>query len=60
MNTLNQIIVILFCLVFLNLSYAQNGKDQPKKPIVVIDPGHGGKDAGAISIDSLAIPCFFS
>jgi N-acetylmuramoyl-L-alanine amidase len=47
MKTLNQIIVLLFCLVFLNLSYAQNSKDQPKKSIVVIDPGHGGKDTGA-------------
>ena len=46
-NTLNQIIVLLFCLVFLNLTYAQNGKDQVRNPIVVIDPGHGGKDAGA-------------
>ena len=47
MNTLNQITLLLFSLVFLNLSYTQNGKDQPKKSIVVIDPGHGGKDAGA-------------
>ncbi|MDB2462978.1 N-acetylmuramoyl-L-alanine amidase, partial [Algibacter sp.] len=47
MSTLNQIIVLLFCLVFLNLSYAQNGKDQVRNPIIVIDPGHGGKDAGA-------------
>ena len=47
MNTLNQITVLLFCLVFLNLSYAQNGKDQARNPIVVIDPGHGGKDTGA-------------
>ena len=47
MNTLNQITLLLFCLVFLNLSYAQNGKDQEKKSIVIIDPGHGGKDAGA-------------
>ena len=47
MNTLNQIALLLFCLVFLNLSYAQNGKDQVRNPIVVIDPGHGGKDAGA-------------
>ena len=49
MNTLNQIIVLLFCLVFLNGSYAQNGKDQEKKSIVVIDPGHGGQDAGAMT-----------
>jgi N-acetylmuramoyl-L-alanine amidase len=47
MKTLNQITLLLFSLVFLNLSYAQNGKDKPKKSIVVIDPGHGGKDAGA-------------
>ena len=47
MSTLNQIIVLLFCLVFLNLSYAQNGKDQARNPIVIIDPGHGGKDVGA-------------
>jgi N-acetylmuramoyl-L-alanine amidase len=49
MNTLNQITLLLFCLVFLNLSYAQNGKDQARNPIVVIDPGHGGKDAGAMT-----------
>ena len=47
MNTLNQIALLLFSLVFLNFSYTQNGKDQPKKSIVVIDPGHGGKDTGA-------------
>jgi len=47
MNTLNQIALLLFCLVFLNLSYAQNGKDQARNPIVIIDPGHGGKDVGA-------------
>jgi len=47
MSTLNQITFSLFCLVFFNLTNAQNGKDQAKKPIVVIDPGHGGKDAGA-------------
>ena len=47
MNTLNQITLLLFCLFFLNFSYTQNGKDQSKKSIVVIDPGHGGKDAGA-------------
>ena len=49
MNTLNQITFLLFCLVFLNFSYAQNGKDQAKHPIVVIDPGHGGQDAGAMT-----------
>ncbi|MDC1321740.1 N-acetylmuramoyl-L-alanine amidase [bacterium] len=49
MNTLNQITLLLFCLVFLNLSYAQNGKDQEKKSIVIIDPGHGGQDSGAMT-----------
>ncbi|WJJ96368.1 N-acetylmuramoyl-L-alanine amidase family protein [Algibacter luteus] len=49
MNTLNQIIVLLFCLFFLNFTYAQNSKNQARNPIVVIDPGHGGKDAGATS-----------
>lgn len=49
MNTLNQITVLLFCLVFLNITYAQSDKDQSKKSIVVIDPGHGGKDAGAMA-----------
>ena len=47
MKTLNQITFLLICLVFLNLSYAQNGKDQARNPIVIIDSGHGGKDAGA-------------
>ena len=47
MKTLNQILFLLFCIGFLNLSYAQNGKDQTRNPIVVIDPGHGGKDVGA-------------
>ncbi|MCB0749305.1 MAG: N-acetylmuramoyl-L-alanine amidase [Ignavibacteriae bacterium] len=46
-NTLNQIIVLLFCLFFLNFTYAQNGKDQSRSPIVIIDAGHGGKDFGA-------------
>lgn len=47
MNTLNLFVVLLFCPVFLNLTYAQNGKYKSEKPIVVIDPGHGGKDVGA-------------
>ena len=53
MSSLNQITLLLFCIVFLNLSYAQNGKDQARNPIVVIDPGHGGKDAGAIGINGI-------
>ncbi|SDI27585.1 N-acetylmuramoyl-L-alanine amidase family protein [Winogradskyella thalassocola] len=53
MYTLNQIIVLLLCLVFFNISYSQNEKDQEKKPIVIIDPGHGGKDPGAITTQGI-------
>jgi N-acetylmuramoyl-L-alanine amidase len=49
MNTLNQIAVLLFCLGFLNFSFGQKGKAKVKHPIIVIDPGHGGKDAGAMT-----------
>tara|TARA_R110002096_G_scaffold221459_2_gene410304 strand:- start:8831 stop:9484 length:654 start_codon:yes stop_codon:yes gene_type:complete len=49
MNTLNQITLLLFCLFFLNLTYTKNSKNQARNPIVIIDPGHGGKDAGATS-----------
>lgn len=49
MKILNQIIVVIFCLVFIKLTYAQNGKDQARNYIVLIDPGHGGKDTGAIT-----------
>jgi len=47
MKTLNQIMLLLLCLIFINLSYGQNGKNLEKNPIVIIDPGHGGQDAGA-------------
>ncbi|PQV51461.1 N-acetylmuramoyl-L-alanine amidase [Jejuia pallidilutea] len=53
MNTLNQIALLLFWLSFLSHAYAQNPKGQVREPIVVIDPGHGGKDAGAISIHGI-------
>ena len=49
MITLNQMTVLLFCLVFLNISYAQSDKYQENKSIVVIDPGHGGQDSGAMT-----------
>lgn len=49
MKTLNQITLLLFCLGFLNGSYGQKDVTQKKNPIVIIDPGHGGKDAGAIT-----------
>ncbi|MDO6761630.1 N-acetylmuramoyl-L-alanine amidase [Tamlana sp. 2_MG-2023] len=47
MNTLNQMTLLLFCMAFCNFSNAQMGDDQKRRPIVVIDPGHGGKDPGA-------------
>ena len=49
MKLFNQITLLLFCLGFLNLSYAQKDVTQKKNPIVIIDPGHGGKDAGAVT-----------
>ena len=51
MKSLNQITLLLICLSFLNLSFAQKDVSQSKNPIIVIDPGHGGQDAGAISIN---------
>jgi N-acetylmuramoyl-L-alanine amidase len=48
-NTLNQITRLLFCLVFFKITYAQNGKDQVRNPVVIIDPGHGGNDAGTMT-----------
>jgi N-acetylmuramoyl-L-alanine amidase len=47
MKTSNEITLLLFCLGFLNGAYAQKVVAQKKNPIVIIDPGHGGKDAGA-------------
>ena len=49
MSALNQITFLLFHLVFLNLTYAQNDENQVWTPIIIIDPGHGGKDAGAMT-----------
>ncbi len=49
MKILNQITLLLFCLCFLNFSFAQRDVAKAKNPIIVIDPGHGGKDAGAIT-----------
>ncbi|REE07777.1 N-acetylmuramoyl-L-alanine amidase [Winogradskyella pacifica] len=53
MYTLNQMLLALLCLFFINISFTQNEKDQEKKPIVVIDPGHGGKDPGAMTLKGI-------
>ncbi|WP_225037080.1 N-acetylmuramoyl-L-alanine amidase [Winogradskyella sp. SM1960] len=53
MYNLNQMLLALFCLFFINISFTQNEKDQEKKPIVVIDPGHGGRDPGAMTIKGI-------
>ncbi|MCF8714672.1 N-acetylmuramoyl-L-alanine amidase [Joostella atrarenae] len=47
MNALKQVSISLFCLLFFNFPSAQNGKNKTRNLVVVIDPGHGGKDAGA-------------
>lgn len=49
MKTLIQIALLLFCIGFLNFCFAQKDVTQEKQPIIVIDPGHGGQDSGAIS-----------
>ena len=48
-NRINQISLLLFCIGFLNGSYAQKEVTQKKSPIVIIDPGHGGQDVGAMT-----------
>ncbi len=53
MKILNQITLLLFCLGVLNFSFAQKDASQRKNPIIVIDPGHGGKDAGATTINDI-------
>ncbi len=53
MKILNQITLLLFCLGILNFSFAQKDVTQGKNPIIVIDPGHGGQDAGAITINGI-------
>lgn len=49
MKALNQISLLLFFIGFLNSSHAQKDVTLKKNPIVIIDPGHGGKDFGAVT-----------
>ncbi|MDN3664079.1 N-acetylmuramoyl-L-alanine amidase [Algibacter miyuki] len=48
MHVINRIAVCLCCVGFLNFSFGQK-RVEVKPLVIVIDPGHGGKDAGAIS-----------
>ena len=49
MKTTHYVIITLIGIVFFNTSYAQKPEAENKNPIVIIDPGHGGIDAGAVA-----------
>jgi N-acetylmuramoyl-L-alanine amidase len=40
-------LICIICLIFLNVSFVFGGDENGKLSVVVIDPGHGGKDPGA-------------
>lgn len=52
MKTTHYVIITLIGIVFSNTSYAQKSVLESKNPIVIIDPGHGGIDAGAVANNS--------
>ena len=46
----NSFLIMIFCILIARNSYSINaGHQNPRQFIVVIDPGHGGKDPGAIN-----------
>lgn len=50
LNNINTVFLLLFCLFFAGNSFSISASGQnPKQFIVVIDPGHGGKDPGAVN-----------
>tara|TARA_R110002073_G_scaffold247619_4_gene410532 strand:+ start:9179 stop:9832 length:654 start_codon:yes stop_codon:yes gene_type:complete len=52
MKTTHYVIITLIGIVLSNTSYAQKPLVENKNPIVIIDPGHGGIDAGAVAINN--------
>ncbi|MDO7136045.1 N-acetylmuramoyl-L-alanine amidase family protein [Algibacter lectus] len=48
MHVINRILVCLCCVGFFSYGFGQI-RGELKPLVIVIDPGHGGKDAGAIS-----------
>lgn len=50
MDISNYVLTAFIYLEFLSIFYGQS----PAKQIVVIDPGHGGSDTGAISVNGVA------
>ncbi|WP_282055722.1 N-acetylmuramoyl-L-alanine amidase family protein [Maribacter luteus] len=49
MNFSNNRITVFIFLIFLSMSYGQSSD----RPVIVIDPGHGGTDAGAIGVNEV-------
>ncbi|WP_055436657.1 N-acetylmuramoyl-L-alanine amidase family protein [Lacinutrix algicola] len=52
MKTVHHILTLFISITFLNTSIAQKGLNESKNRIVIIDPGHGGIDSGAVSINN--------
>ncbi len=49
-NYFKSFLIMIFCILMAENSYSTNaGNQNPRQFIVVIDPGHGGKDPGAIN-----------